>query len=55
VAGAANVYKGRKPSLTPEQVKTLRARVKAGEKRASLAREFGISRETVYQYAPVTA
>ena len=48
------VYKGRKPSLTPEQVQGLRTRVKAGEKRAALAREFGISRETVYQYAPIT-
>jgi DNA invertase Pin-like site-specific DNA recombinase len=55
LAKQKGVYKGRKPSLTPEQVKTLRERVKAGETRASLAREFGISRETVYQYAPVTA
>jgi DNA invertase Pin-like site-specific DNA recombinase len=55
LAKQKGVYKGRKPSLTPEQVKTLNARVKAGETRASLAREFGISRETVYQYAPVTA
>ena len=55
LAKQKGVYKGRKPSLTPEQVKTLRLRVKAGETRASLAREFGISRETVYQYAPVTA
>jgi DNA invertase Pin-like site-specific DNA recombinase len=55
LAKQKGVYKGRKPSLTPEQVKTLRSRVKAGETRASLAREFGISRETVYQYAPVKA
>ena len=31
----------------------LRARVAKGEKKAALAREFGISRETLYQYAPV--
>jgi DNA invertase Pin-like site-specific DNA recombinase len=55
LAKQKGVYKGRKPSLTPEQVKTLRARVKAGETRAALAREFRISRETVYQYAPVKA
>ena len=55
LAKQKGVYKGRKPSLNPEQVKALRARIKAGETRASLAREFGISRETVYQYAPVTA
>ncbi len=50
IAKKAGVYKGRKPSLTPEQVLMLRARVTAGEKRAGLAREFGISRETLYQY-----
>lgn len=55
IAKKAGVYRGRKPSLTPERVTELRARVAAGEKRAGLAREFGISRETLYQYAPVTA
>ncbi|WP_348266522.1 recombinase family protein [Edaphobacter sp. DSM 109919] len=53
LAKKAGVYKGRKPSLTPERAQELRARVEAGEKRAGLAREFGISRETLYQYAPV--
>ena len=53
LAKKAGVYKGRKPSLTPERVSELRARVAAGEKRAALARAFGISRETVYQYVPV--
>jgi DNA invertase Pin-like site-specific DNA recombinase len=51
LAKKAGVYKGRKPSLTDEQAQQLRARITAGEKKASLAREFGISRETVYQYA----
>lgn len=50
IAKKAGVYKGRKPSLTPEQVQLLRRRAKAGEKRAGLAREFGISRETLYTY-----
>lgn len=54
LAKLKGVYKGRKPSLTSEQVQALRARVKAGEKRAALAREFGISRETLYSYAPVS-
>jgi len=31
---------------------TIAPRVAAGEQKAALAREFGISRETVYQYAP---
>jgi DNA invertase Pin-like site-specific DNA recombinase len=52
IAKKAGVYKGRKPSLTPERAQELRKRVAAGEKRAALAREFGISRETLYTYAP---
>jgi DNA invertase Pin-like site-specific DNA recombinase len=55
LAKQKGVYKGRKPSLTPEQVQTLKRRVKAGEKRAALAREFGISRETLYQYVRARA
>ena len=54
IAKKKGVYKGRKPSLTPERVQELRTRVASGEKKAVLAREFGISRETLYQYASVT-
>ena len=43
-------YRGRKKSLLPQQVLQLRQRANAGEKKSELAREFGISRETVYQY-----
>lgn len=50
LAKQKGVYKGRKPSLTPEQVRVLKTRVTAGEQRSSLAREFRISRETLYQY-----
>jgi len=50
LAKKAGVYKGRKPSLTPDCVHQLRSRVAAGEKKAGLAREFGISRQTLYQY-----
>jgi DNA invertase Pin-like site-specific DNA recombinase len=50
LAKKAGVYKGRKPALTPEKVVELCERVKAGEKKAALSREFKISRETVYQY-----
>jgi DNA invertase Pin-like site-specific DNA recombinase len=44
------VYKGRKPSLSPDQVVDLRAKARAGVAKAELARQFNISRETVYQY-----
>lgn len=50
LAKKAGVYKGRKPSLTGDRVAELRTRVQAGEKKAALAREFGISRETLYAY-----
>ncbi len=43
-------YRGRKKALAPERVADLRRRAAAGEKKAQLAREFGISRETLYQY-----
>lgn len=50
LAKRKGVYKGRKPSLTAERVTELRRRAMAGEKKAVLAREFAISRETLYSY-----
>ena len=50
LAKARGAYTGRKPSLTPGQAEALRARAVAGEPKAALAREFGISRQTLYQY-----
>jgi DNA invertase Pin-like site-specific DNA recombinase len=50
LAKARGAYTGRKPSLTPSQVEVLRARAAAGEAKAALARVFGISRQTLYQY-----
>jgi DNA invertase Pin-like site-specific DNA recombinase len=44
------VYLGRPKLLEPHQVEDLKSRAAAGAKRAGLAREFGISRETLYQY-----
>lgn len=50
LAKQRGVYRGRKKALTHGQAALLRQRARAGEEKASLAREFGISRETVYQY-----
>lgn len=50
IAKAAGAYKGGKKKLTDEQVQVLRQRVTAGEKKAVIARDFEISRETLYQY-----
>lgn len=50
IAKAEGKYKGGKAKLSPEQGAALVARVSAGEPKAKVAREFGISRETLYQY-----
>ena len=50
LAKKRGVYKGRKRALDQEQIIQLKQRAEAGEKKAALAREFGISRDTVYQY-----
>lgn len=50
LAKQRGVYRGRKRSLSPEQILTLRQQVKNGAKKAQVAREFNISRETLYQY-----
>jgi len=44
------VYKGRKPALTAEKAALLRKRIADGAQKSALAKEFGISRETLYQY-----
>ena len=43
-------YRGRKRSLTAGQLAELRGRASAGESKTLLARDFRISRETLYQY-----
>ncbi len=50
LAKKRGVYRGRKRALDQEQIIELKQRAEAGEKKAALAREFGISRDTVYQY-----
>ena len=55
IAKGKGVYKGRKPSLNAGQVEELRQRIAAGDKKAVIAREFCISRETLYQYARSSA
>ncbi len=43
------VYAGRKRALTDAQVAEIRRRVAGGETKSSLAREYAVSRETLYQ------
>ncbi len=50
LAKARGAYRGRKRILSEDRIAELRQRAAAGEPKATLAREFGVSRETVYQY-----
>jgi DNA invertase Pin-like site-specific DNA recombinase len=50
IAKAEGKYKGRKPKLLPEQVNQIRARAQAGENKTKLAKEYGISRDTLYTH-----
>jgi DNA invertase Pin-like site-specific DNA recombinase len=50
LARQRGAYRGRKQALSSEQIAVLRQRVASGEQKAKLAREFGVSRETLYQY-----
>ncbi len=50
IAKAAGKYRGRRPVLSSDRVAQIRERLAAGERKVALAREFGISRETLYSY-----
>jgi DNA invertase Pin-like site-specific DNA recombinase len=50
IAKERGAYRGRKKSLSDEKVAELKARIAGGEQKAAIARDLGISRETLYQY-----
>jgi DNA invertase Pin-like site-specific DNA recombinase len=50
VAKKHGIYKGRKPMLDAAQVAELHERIARGEKKAAVARDLKVSRETIYQY-----
>ena len=54
LAKQRGAYRGRKKSLSEEQILQLQNRVNAGEKKAQVARDFAISRETLYQYLRIS-
>ena len=53
LAKKRGAYPGRKKALNPDQIIELRRRAEAREQKAALAREFGISRATLYEYLRV--
>ena len=50
LAQQRGVYQGRKKMLSAGQVTLIRHRVSEGEAKSQIARDLGISRETLYQY-----
>ena len=50
LAKKRGAYKGRKASLSQEQVEQIKVRIDNGDKKTHVAKDFGISRETLYQY-----
>ena len=50
LARQRNAYRGREKSLSPVRIEELCRRAAAGEKLLHLAKDLGISRETLYQY-----
>lgn len=50
LAKSKGSYKGRKKALSKEAMLKLRELIGAGVSKARVAREFGISRQTLYQY-----
>lgn len=48
IAKTKGVYKGRKPALTAQQVEAARQRIADGVAKAKVARDLGVSRQTLY-------
>jgi DNA invertase Pin-like site-specific DNA recombinase len=52
LAKQKGVYKGRKKALTNDDVAAMQQRINDGDKKAQIARDFGVSRKTFYKYVP---
>jgi DNA invertase Pin-like site-specific DNA recombinase len=50
LAKQRGAYRGRKKALTPQQIEEARDRLAKGETKTKVAKELGITRETLYQY-----
>jgi DNA invertase Pin-like site-specific DNA recombinase len=55
LAKQRGAYRGRKKALSAAEIDDLRRRIDAGDKKAQVARDYGISRETLYQYLRTAA
>jgi DNA invertase Pin-like site-specific DNA recombinase len=50
LAKKRGAFKGRKKSLSQTEVAEIRRQIEAGTSKSQIAREFGISWETLYKY-----
>lgn len=50
LAKQRGAYRGRKRALSDVDITVVKSRVFAGDKKTDIARDFGVSRETLYQY-----
>ena len=50
LAKKRGVYRSRKRALSNTEIEEVLSRIDSGEKKAQVARDFGISRETLYKY-----
>jgi DNA invertase Pin-like site-specific DNA recombinase len=50
IAKQKGAFKGRKRTITDEQITEIKERAARGDKKAHIAKDLGISRETLYQY-----
>jgi DNA invertase Pin-like site-specific DNA recombinase len=54
LAKQRGAYRGRKKALPPDKIEELRRQIADGATKAQAARDFGISRETLYNYLAAT-
>ena len=54
LAKQRGAYRGRKKALPPDKIEELRRQMAGGATKAQAARDFGISRETLYNYLAAT-
>lgn len=53
LAKKRGAYRGRKRSLSQDQIEKMKQRIANGERKSHVAKDLGISRETLYQYLKV--
>lgn len=54
LAKERGAYRGRSGKLSEAQIEEISQRLRSGEGRSKLAREFGVTRQTTYRHAPIT-